>query len=198
MNHVSKIVAALGVLIFPCAAQAGTAAAVGTAAFNVVNQCSVTGETVNLGTFTVNDTWNDVASVHGSLKPGYTAGTLGLESLNFGSVTCNSGTPYTMQIKGTATTSSNAMRFTVNGKTMAVFFHIKKLGGVVVPDNTGLVGLGAQVHAGVLSGVGTGSAQSLLGHALFHFTTPATTALATDKLGVSGTYTDTLTYTLNF
>jgi len=52
IKHVTKVaivVAALAAM--PGAAQAGTASATGTAAFNVTSQCTVTGANVNLGTF---------------------------------------------------------------------------------------------------------------------------------------------------
>ena len=46
--------------------------------------------------------------------------------------------------------------------------------------------------------VGTGAAQTLVGNATLVFGTTDATAIATDRLGASGAFSDMLNYTLNF
>ena len=200
-KNVAKLAtAAAAIAALPGVAHAGTSTATGTAVLNVINQCTVTGATVNLGTFTASNTWGQVGAQLGSFSgTTYTAGSAGQEYLNFGSVTCDNGTPYTLSIKGTATGVAGAIRITHNGKTATFLPGIKRLAGNVVADSSAtLPGTGAQVGTGTLSGTGTGAAQALLGNVTLSFSATGTTALATDSLGVAGTASDTLTYTLNF
>ena len=201
IKNVSKVaIVAAALVALPGMAQAGTATATGTATLTVINQCTVTGATVNLGTYTSNQTWANVGAALGSFAgTTYTAGSQGQEYLNYGSVTCDNGTPYTLSIKGTATGVAGAIRITHNGKTATFLPGIKRLAGNVVADSSAtLPGTGAQVGTGTLSGTGTGAAQALLGNVTLSFSATGTTALATDSLGVAGTASDTLTYTLNF
>lgn len=195
----SKIaLAAAAVAALPGAAQAGTSTTTSNASFNVISQCTVTGKDVQLGTYTASQTWGDVGAALGSTTSNvYTMGSLGQEYLDMGSVTCDAGTPYTLSIKGSAA-GFGMVKITHNGKVAEFHTYVKKLGGVAVADNNGLVGSGAQVNSFTLAGTGTGTAQSLIGHANLHFGTGGTTALKTDALGAAGTATDTLNYTLNF
>lgn len=198
---VTKLALASALIALPGVAHAGTSTASGTATLTVINQCSVTGATVNLGTFTATNTWANIAAVLGrsDSAANYTAGSAGQEYLNFGSITCDSGAPYTLTIKGTATGAAGAIKLTHNGKVATFMPGIKKLGGTTVADsNATFAGAGNQVWQTGLAGTGTGSAQSLLGNVTLSFSATGTTALATDTLGVAGTATDTLTYTLTF
>lgn len=195
----AALVAAMAAL--PGVAHAGTSTATGTAVLNVVNQCSVTGTTVNLGTYTAAQTWSQVGAALGSYNGiSYTAGSQGQEYLNFGSITCDNGVPYTLSIKGTATgAAAGSIRITHNGKTVTFLPGIKKLAGNLVADSSVVYpGTGAQVGTGTLAGTGSGVAQSLFGNVTLNFSSTSTTALPADTLGVAGTATDTLTYTLNF
>ena len=201
MNRIFKLaIAASAIAALPRAAHAATAPATSTATLNVVEtQCTITGSNVDLGTFNTTNTWGQVAAVLGGYNgTTYTAGSKGQEHLNYGSITCENGLPYTLQIKGTATTSANAIKITIGTKTAVLAPHIKKLGGNAIADNTPWTGAGAQVHTLNVAGTGTGAAQAVLGHAPIHFTTTMTTAVAADVLGTVGSYTDTLTYTLTF
>lgn len=202
MNKLAaKLALASALIALPGVAHAGTSTATGTASLTVINQCTVNGATVNLGTFTASNTWANVADVLGrsDSAANYTAGSSGQEYLNFGSITCDSGTPYTLTIKGTATGAAGAIKLTHNGKVVTFMPGIKKLGGATVADsNAVFAGAGNQVWQSGLAGVGSGAAQSLLGNVTLSFSATGTTALATDTLGVAGSPTDTLTYTLSF
>lgn len=191
------VLAAAAIAALPSAAQAGTSTATGTATLTVMNQCSVTGANVNLGTYTTGQTWGDVANALGKVDDWlvYSQGSKGLEYLNYGSVTCDAGVPYTLEITG----SQVSIEIAHNGKKAQFVPLIKKLGGTVVADNDPETpGAGANVSDFSLSGVGTGSAQALVGSVALYFPMWNTTATATDTLGAAGVSTDTLTYTLNF
>lgn len=199
IKNVSKVALVAAALVaLPGMAQAGTATATGTATLTVINQCTVTGATVNLGTYTSNQTWANVGAALGSYNgTTYTAGSQGSEYLNFGSVTCDSGAPYTLAIKGTGT--AGFIKITQGGKVVQFLPGIKKVGGVALADSTSIYpGTGVQVASNALASTGTGSAQTVLGNVTLSFVASGTTALATDTLGAAGTASDTLTYTLNF
>lgn len=201
IKKVSKIVLVAGALFaLPGIAQAGTATATGTATLTVINQCTVTGANVDLGTYMSGSTWSIVGTALGSYDgTTFTASAQGAEYLDFGSVTCDAGAPYTLSIKGTATDTPGAIKLTQGGKVATFLPGIKSIGGVRVADASGtLVGTGAQVWANPVSGTGTGSPQSLRGNVTLSFVATGTTALPTDTLGAAGTVSDTLTYTLNF
>lgn len=194
----AAFVAAMAAL--PGVAHAGTATATGTAVLNVINQCTVTGATVNLGTYTATQTWAQVGASLGSFNgTTYTPGSLGQEYLNFGVVTCDVGTPYSLSIKGTATGVPGAIKITHNGKVATFLPGIKRTSNALIADTSATYpGTGAQVATSTLSSIGNGGGQSLYGNVTLSFSAAGTTALPTDTLGVAGTATDTLTYTLNF
>lgn len=194
---------ALGLVAMPLAAQAGTTTAVSNVAVELAAQCTVTGATVNLGSFLTSQTWDIVAlSLGGRTTAAYTRGSRGFEYLNFGSVTCDNGAPYTLSIKGTmATGNAGSIRFSHNGKTIEMNIGIKKLGTVTLPDNsTYWPGTGQQVWAtlGALNATGTGLPQDLIGNVTVNFASGGTTATQGEKLAVAGVMTDDLTYTLTF
>ncbi|MFM2300699.1 MAG: hypothetical protein RLZZ84_435 [Pseudomonadota bacterium] len=198
--------AALALAALPGAAHAGTSTANGSAALGVGAQCSVTGGTVNLGTYSSAQTWGDVGKEVGLTDDSTfaTAGTKGLQGLNLGSVACENGVPFSLNILGTGGGGSGHIRLTMNGKVVNLLMFVKKVGATPINDGPGGIYAGfgkAMVQNFFASAPGTGAPQAVLGSALVN-TRPAsaaggTTALLTDKLTV-GTYTDTLSYTLNF
>ena len=200
MNRIFKLaIAASAIAALPGVAHAGTATATGTVTLTVVDQCAVTGANVNLGTYAADNTWDDVAKALGKYDgTTYTAGSRGQEYLNYGSITCSNGIGYTLTIKGSAT--NGGIKINHNGKTAVFMPAIKKLAGTVVADTAGgFAGAGARVATSPLAGTGTGAAQALLGNVTLIFDAAAgTTAAMTGTLGVAGTATDTLNYTLNF
>lgn len=199
---IKTAIAAAAIAALPGAAQAGTATDTKSASFTVASQCSVTGATVNLGSYTSNTTWAQVGASLGLRSTGFTAGSKGFEYLDYGSVTCDSGTPYTLTIKGTnATGNAGTAKMTLNGKTIRLEMGIKKLDGVTLPDSSAAwPGTGRQVWSSPVSGTGTGNPQVLLGNMTVYAlaATDPTFAAVTDTLGAVGQYSDTLTYTLTF
>lgn len=199
----TKFALAAGALVaLPGMAQAGTSTATGAASMNVLNQCSITGATVNLGTYAANQTWGNIGAALGKFDLDQYflyQGSKGKEYLNYGSVTCDNGTPYTFSIKGTL--PDGAIGITINGKTARLLPMVFKLGGNLAQDNY-WVDTGYQMNlAGQpLSGTGTGNAQSIVGHVIVEndANKVANVPADSDALGVAGTYTDTLSYTLNF
>lgn len=183
-------------------AQAGTGTASGTATMQVMNQCSVTGANIALGTFTVNNTFMDVANKVGYMYSNATnaVGTNGYEGITWGSVNCDNGTPY--QLKITGTTAANGVKIDIGGKTAHLVLLVKSLGGVAVTPTAGAwAPWGAVANSTSVAppaGTGTGAIQLIKGAAPMYIDAPGMTALPTDKLGTVGNYTDTLSYTLTF
>lgn len=200
IKHVSKFaLAATALVALPGAAQAGTSTDTGAASMTVINQCSVTGANVNLGTYTTNQTWGDIGQALGSnpgdYRGGYSPGTLGQEYMNFGSVTCDSGTPYTLSI--TSSFMGEAISLNLGEKTGIFVPMIKKIGSATVADvSWGWTGAGGYAPRGV-AGTGTGAAQALLGSVILD-SVLGWSAQPTDRLATAGTVSDTLNYTLTF
>lgn len=198
---IKAAIAAAAIAALPGAAQAGTATDTKSASFTVASQCSVTGAMVDLGTYTTNTTWAQIGTALGRRTTTFTPGSRGFEYLNFGSVTCDNGTPYILSIKGTnAVGNAGSALINVNNKRATFEFGIKKLGGVTLADSSAAwPGTGQQVWSTTpLSAVGTGSAQSLVGNMTLALRSDVGYAVETDTLGVVGQYSDTLTYTLTF
>lgn len=196
----TKLALVAGAMVaLPGIAQAGTSTATGTVSMTVLNQCSVAGATVNLGTYSAGQTWGNISAALGSIDGMYNfqPGSLGSEYLNYGSVTCDAGTPYTLSIRGSHT--SGEILIPHNGKTGRLLVALKKIGGTTIAD-TWTPGSGHVFSDDTVSGVGTGSAQTLLGSAImFNLTNVIWNAPSdSDTLGAAGVATDTLTYTLNF
>lgn len=200
IKNISAVALAAGIVALPGAANAATATATGTATLTVTEQCSVTGATVDLGSYTTAQKWSDVGASLGSWDgTQFIAGSQGFEHLNWGSVTCGNGMAYTLAIAGSG--GAGMIKLTVGDKIAMFSPHVKKLGTTAVADNNAnAVGAGAQVNGGkTMSGAGTGAAQDLSGNVILNFPTAlGGTALAADALGTAGSYTDTLTYTLTF
>lgn len=189
----------LAIAAMPSLAHAGTETASGTATFNVVNQCSVTGASVNLGTYTSSQLLIDIAEELGAIDntDTYNVGSRGQSYVTWGSVTCDNGTPYTLNIQGTSGNPGMIKFDDPAGNFRADFdIFVKSIGGTTIADTDAAVsGAGAKASASPVAGTGTGAAQEILGSAVYNsglssgsYTTPLTV----------GTMTDTLTYTLNF
>lgn len=206
MSYYSKMfkaACALCAAALPGMAHAGTATATGTATFQVVDQCSVTGATVNLGTYTTSQRIEDVAAELGDMWTAYTPGSRGQSYLTWGTVNCSNGTPYTLSIKGSSVEapSPGGIQFAwtdaQNLEYRANFdIFVKSIGGVTVADSNGLaVGAGAKVNTDSASGTGTGADQTIVGSVAFNY--GASMSLYSTKLP-AGTHVDTLSYTLTF
>lgn len=183
---------------------AGQSTATGTASLTVINQCSVTGNSINLGTFLASQTFQDVGVVNGYFDPdeNWVEGSRGIGTLNLGSVTCDSGTPYSLRIMGSGTRGS--VRVNIGAKNVVASVWVKSIGGQVQVDPFG-GNLGAYVSEASWDpaiGVGSGAPQAVLGTIPIGFgilqSLNGGDALPTDQLGAAGTYADTLVYTLNF
>lgn len=200
IKSIGKVaLAAAAVAVLPGVAHAGTATAAGTATFNVVDQCSVAGATVNLGTYLTTNTWNDVANELGKWVTSYAGGTKGQEYLTWGSVNCNTGTPYTLNISGSSVhaLTPGGIQMTQNAKAVRLSVFVKKIGTTVIPDLYAGSNAGQYMGGNRTAGAtGTGAPQTVAGSVTFNAN--ASDALLTDSLAVPGAVSDTLTYTLNF
>lgn len=191
--------AVLGAL--PSAAHAGTSTATATVVMQVGSQCTVTGANVHLGSFKTTDTWATVGEKHGYNFLGFTSGTAGSESLNFGSITCDSGLPWTLTIKGTSSvlTATGAIKITLNGKVAVLYPAVKRIGAYTLSDSSSsLPGTGVQIWQTSAWGNGTGAPQDILGNVTVAFGILGVTATPSTALGSVGSASDTLTYTLTF
>lgn len=197
-KNIAKTTLACVLVAIPGVAQAGVTTATATVTLTVVTQCTVTGASINLGAFSTLSTWGTIGAALGMYTGSvYTAGSQGLEYINWGSVTCDNGTPYTLKINGRS--STGAIKLSQNGKVAILHPFVKKLGASPVADNnTAMAGAGAQADERTLSGTGIGLAQDLRGSALLDLVGADGTVAATTVLSVAGTSSDTLTYTLNF
>lgn len=202
IRQASKLaLAAAAALCLPAAAQAGTSTAGSTASFNVVNQCSISGATVDLGTYTTQQTWGDLAASIGHLDVGggvYTAGSRGNWLTKLGTITCENNLFYAFTIHGSSNDpqASKAVELTVGGKTARLQLYVTKVGGDFAVDDN-IPGRGIGVGADPIPWIGYGEPQDIEGSAVL-LTTATTTAQLTDKFAATGTYADTLTYTLTF
>lgn len=202
MKELFAICTLIGAVIaMPSIAYAGTSSATGTASLRVVNQCTVSGGNINLGTFKASDTWSDVMAVHGStdIDGNYFAGSAGDRSLTWGSVTCDAGVPYHVKMSGRADIGYSMVQFDVNGKKMYAWQMIKEIDGATVPDTYYLIGAGLWGSDGA-NGVGTGATQIIKGNLIFDPTmsNAPDAALASDALTVAGSYVAGLDYVLTF
>lgn len=153
---------ALGLVAMPLAARAGTTTAVSNVGVEFAAQCTVTGATVNMGTYRSTQTWGNVASVLGYYDDnGSVEGSAGTASLEFGSVNCSAGTPYTLVVQGNDGFNSY---FVVNEEFVYMIPMFKSLGGTTLPDlsNTPFPGFGTRASFPI-SHVGTGAPQVLRG-----------------------------------
>lgn len=195
----------IGVAALPGLARAGTSIATGTADLDVINQCSVSGATVNLGNYTASQTLGDIVASLGGMDygPVYTAGNRGQDYLTWGTVNCDSGTPYSLSIQGTATISFSPggiyfeWRDAQNSRYTAIFdIYVKSIGGTTVADSVAAApGAGARANVTPAAGIGTGAPQLVKGSAVWNY--DASMSQLYDSVP-QGSLTDSLTYTLNF
>lgn len=200
---VKPLIAAVAIVASPSVAMAGTSTATGTATLNVVNQCAISGTTVNLGTYLTTDTPETIGRQTGYYDDDtftYVAGTNGIGSVNLGSVTCNDGTPYSVTITGTNSNKD----IKVNVANEAVYFqaYIKKIGNINIADFWAGAQFGgtANPNFGTTSATGSGVAQPIMGNIIPLVQSYGLAGFLerNQPLGAAGTYTDTLTYTLSF
>lgn len=190
---------ALGLVAVPVTAQAGTTTAVSNVAVELAAQCTVTGATVNMGTYRSTQTWGDVASVLGSYgENGAVEGSAGMEALEFGSVNCSAGAPYTLVVTGNDTNNSY---FMVNEQFIFMIPMFKSLGGTPLPDaNTSQFGGFGTRASFPISHVGTGAPQVLRGTMLIGI--EETGALGTvhpqQQIGTIEQLSTPLSYVLTF
>lgn len=199
---ISKLaIAAAAVVALPGMAQAGTATASGASTLTVTNQCSIAGANVNLGTFTTNDTWAAVAALNGELAGSvYIAGSRGNQYANFGTITCDNGIPYTFTISGTSGYMQGDVRMPYNGGGMEMSTAIKKIGSTTMADTfatmSGAGTLGWPGAFPAAAATGTGAPQAVLG-GIYLYSGNGGFPFSS-KLSATGTFSGTLTYTLNF
>lgn len=187
----------LAVLILPGAAHAGTGSATGTATMTVTSQCSVTGATVSLGTYSTSQTVGDIAVTLGYLDgPGgetFHRGTTPDGALNLGSVTCDANTPYLFAIYGTDYSVGDVFSFDLGSKKLSASVWGQKLGDQVLAPNwfASTRWLGQKTAS-----TGTGAPQQILGNIYLELSY-GDIALS-DPVGPAGTYSAPLFYTLIF
>jgi len=203
--RVAVVGAGLFLAALPGLAHAGTSTATGTANLNVINQCSVSGATVNLGNYTTSQTVGDIAASLGLMDygPVYTAGSRGQDYLTWGTVNCDSGTPYSLSIQGTAVISHSPggvyfeWRDAQNSRYTAVLdIYVKSIGSTTVADSVAAApGAGARANVTPAAGIGTGAPQLVKGSAVWNY--DASMSQLYDSVP-QGSLSDSLTYTLNF
>lgn len=199
ISRIALVAAAVAAL--PGAAQAGTSIRTTNASFNVVNQCSISGATIDLGTYTTQQTWGDLAASIGHLDANsgvYTAGSRGNWLMKLGTITCQNNLFYGFTIHGSSNDpqANKAVELTIGGKTARLQLYVTKVGGDFAVDDN-ILGRGIGVGADPVPWIGYGVPQDIEGSALL-LTTATTTAQLADKFAAAGTYADTLTYTLTF
>lgn len=193
------------------AASAGTSTDTGTASMNVINQCTITGGNVSLGTYRTTDTLQTVANQLGYQDAetyDFVAGTNGIGTMLMGSVTCDAGTPYTIMMQGAGPVSG--IEIQIPAGTILLYTTVKKVGDSVVPDGDSyLNGFGKESNPDTSpsysdqSPVGTianGAAQPIMGNIVLWRTATTSNGLlgADAQLGAAGVYTGSWINTLNF
>ena len=196
IRQASKLtLAAAAALALPTTAQAGTETTTSTASFNVVQQCAVTGATVNIGTYIAGQTWLDLGKETGYGPSGvpFVPGTRGKQWANFGSILCTPGTYFTIRLSGNV---NGCITFIMNNKTYYLSAWANKIGTVTVPDGVPSVypGGGKNMGSMTFGTNGTGVAQPILGSVILQ---ESAGSRFSDPL-LAGQYVDPLTYTLTF
>lgn len=211
MKHIASCLAAAACLVGGSAALAGTSTATASATLNIVNQCTVTGANVSLGTFKTTDTLQTVANQTGyqdSATYDFVPGTNGIGTASLGSVTCDAGTPYTISMRGYGPLGSIEIQTPVGA--LQLYTTVKKIGDYIVPDgDTYLNGFGKEGSPDALavypeqSPLGTtanGAPQQIMGNIVPWLYPTHTDGYigADEQLGVAGVYTGSWVTTLNF
>lgn len=200
-------VVALAVAALPSAAQAGTATATSTASMTVINQCTVTGANILIGSFMTGKTWREIGTELGIRGTEGRQGTRGSEYATYGSVNCGSGVPYTLKIVGSHTSGQapGGVEFKIGTQTAVFVPYVKKIGAVAIENTWGGGFYGAYVSTtGSPPVIGTGAAQAIVGSFALHSDAGALSNATTaagfldSKVTAAGSYSDDLTYTLTF
>ncbi len=194
----------IAAMTLPSVAHAGSSGDQSAASFTVIQKCSVTGSTVQLGTFAVGTTMRQVGEELG--RAGYERGigSRGTEYLTWGSVACDKDTRYKLKIGGKriAVSVPGGVEFKIGTRTFVFAPYVKKIGADLVPDNDwGVGGFGAYsgyAPQGLPAGVGTGQPQAVLGSVAFHAYASGGFSTLDEKLQLAGVYTDQLIYELTF
>lgn len=193
------------------AASAGTGTASGTATLNVVNQCTVTGGNISLGTFRTTDTMQTVANQIG-YQDGTTfenvPGTKGIGTVSLGSVTCDTGTPYTIAMRGSGWASTVNIQMPTG--VIELYLMVKKIGDYDVPDGNAFInGFGKQASPDLwgsytdqtpLGTTANGASQQIMGSTIMWLQPTSSDGYigADEQLGTAGVYTGSWVTTLNF
>lgn len=178
---------------------------------NVVNTCTVTGTTVNLGTFRTTDTLQTVGNKIG-YQDGETyelvAGTDGVGTVSMGSVTCDSGTSYTLTMESTGWYGS--MDIQMHAGILELYPMVSKIGDTVITDGTtGFNGFGKWPSPQTLAiytdqspvgTIATGAPQEIKGNVIAWVAPTYSNGYmgGDQELGTPGVYTGTWTTTLYF
>lgn len=193
------------------AASAGTSTASGTATLNIVNQCTITGANVSLGTYRTTDTFQTLANQTGyqdSTTYEIVPGTNGVGTVSLGSVTCDNGTPYTISMEGAG--SFGSVDIQMPAGIIELFPMVSKIGDYNVPDgDAGFNGFGKWASPQMLpvyaeqSPLGTtanGTPQQIKGNVIpWVYPTHTDGYMGGDEqLGAVGVYTGSWVTTLNF
>lgn len=210
MASIAALAACLG---GSSAAMAGTATAASKATLTVVNNCSIEGANVNLGSYKSNDTVRQVASVLGyqdSADSVLKQGSNGIGTVSMGSVSCENGVIYTIEMTAPGTTVGDPKLTLGNNKSLYLFTVIKKIGDTVMLDAYDIYkgfGKGANPHwsknfaTGAPGATGNGKVQPIMGNVILYLYQTATAdgyLGADDQLGNSGTYSTSWTSTVKF
>lgn len=207
----ASILAAATCAVGALPAMAGTSSATASATFQVVNQCSITGSNVNLGTFRTTDTLQTVANKTG-YQDGTTyelvAGTDGIGTVPLGSVTCDTDTPYTISMRSNGW--SGSLTLNLPGGIIELYPMVKRIGSYEVPDGEPYFnGFGKWASPDILatyserSPLGTtanGSAQPIMGNIIpWVYATHTGDYIGGDEqLGTAGVYSASWVTTLDF
>lgn len=211
MKLIASCLALTACLGVASAASAGTSTGTGAATMTVVNQCTVTGGNVSLGTFKTTDTVQTVATQTGyqdGTTYEFVPGSNGIGTVLLGSVTCDAGTPYIISMRGTGW--QGGIDIQMPAGLLQVYTTVKKIGDYVVPDGyASMNGFGKEGSPDALeyyseqSPLGTtanGAPQQIMGNIVpFLYPTHTDGFIGGDEqLGVAGTYSGSWVTTLNF
>lgn len=206
MKWMGSCIAMAACLAGASAASAGTSSGTGTANMNVINQCTVTGANVHLGTFRITDTVKTVVDQIGYQDGdtyGFVVGANGVGTVPLGNVTCDNGTPYTITMDGNGVGGSVEIQLPAG--ILELYPMVKKVGDYVISGYDDPYGIGASqsnldFHGAQVGTVANGAPQQIMGN-LIAWAQPTTSGgyIGTnEQLGTAGVYSGSWTTTLNF
>ena len=189
------------------AAMAATATATSTATLRIGTgtECSVKGANLSLGTYKPTETYQTVGDFLGSLVAGEATlnrGVLAPGAMTMGSVTCQNGIPYFIEMKGSGPYAE--IDVVLPSGRLNLVPMVKRIGAYTVPDgrpeNNGFGKSAAPGWATAveytdrnpLGTTGNGEEQIIMGNLLAYlFDQPDSRGYAarTAQLGAAGTYT---------